>query len=160
MNKTDLKRAITDLGWKYTEAKIDLVFNELSDLMLEYEDILPVGINITNKPSPGKLIKAIKEIANSKCLNLNTLYEVININADDPYYRKALELTIKFAWINPMLLTGIDNIDRYLRNLQSVSSAVYEIAWIWLFFKDYQHNLPMPEIIKFPKIWEMYGIEY
>jgi peptidyl-prolyl cis-trans isomerase C len=50
----------------------------------------------------------------------------------------------------------------YLEELMLIRDekpAVYEIAWMWLFNKEYSHELPLPEDVKFPKLWKFYGVE-
>jgi len=159
MTLPDLTRAMTDLGWKYQDATLQsVIYEEVKYLKLSYEEILQVCKEAKTAPSPGNLIKYIKDLVytdSSPCV-----YEVITLDADEEYYKAALETSRNYHFINPVLIVCIDNLERYLSRVEfRLSRAAYEIAWVWLFFKDYPHTLNAPEKVTLPELWKTYGIE-
>ena len=159
MISSDFIRAMKDLQWNYSDPKLNMVFDTVYKLDLNYENLLRLGIEFNAKPTPKKLIKAIYNLVNDSDKPAWTPYEVINLDADNDYFIDALEKSFMYGFIAPMLFICINNLERYLKILENIGSErVYEICWCWLCSQEYEHNLPAPAV-KHPEIWKYCGIE-
>ena len=157
----DLQKAVKDLGWNFASGKLELVYEQVKDLYLTYEQILQVGRVINTKPGVSKLVREIKNLIEAG--SSSTMYELIRL--DGEHYETGLQKTIEYSFINPILIFCTDSESVYKAYLEELmlimdeKPAVYEIVWMWLFNKEYRHELPVPEDVKFPKLWKFYGVE-
>ena len=159
MISSDFTRAMKDLQWNYSDSKLNIVFDTVHKLDLNYENLLRLGIEFNTKPAPKKLLKAIFNLVDEASKEVWTPFEVINLDADDDYFVDALEKSFMYGFIVPMLFICIDNLEKYLKMLENIGSErVYEICWCWLCSQGYEHNLPTPAI-RNPEIWKYCGIE-
>jgi len=160
MTHSDLTLALKALNWKYQEASTTLVFEEVKNLPLCYEDLLRIGIKAKNAPAPKSLIKYIRELVAESQTGRTEMYYVIRLDSDDEYHRPALEWTLKHNIISSMLTIGMEDISQYLGQLpETVSRTVYEIAFVYLWFREYPHNLPVPAM-DHPELWASYGVGF
>jgi len=144
--------ALEYLGWEYNAP--ELIFEKVKYVKADHQTIVEhIGLKFDKKPTQGRLIKALKEIKTKE--SAKPIYEVINLNIEnDEYYREALEATLRYHLICPPLLICLTDYDKYLSAIYGSSSLTYELALMWLEFKGYKHDLPMPEKISLPKLWK------
>ena len=140
------------MEWEYP--KPELIFEKVKYIKADYTTIINcIGTKFEKKPTMAKLIKALKEIKTKE--SAKPIYEVINLNIEnDEYYREALEATLRYHLICPPLLICLTDYDKYLSAIYGSSSLTYELALMWLEFKGYKHDLPIPEKINLPKLWK------
>ena len=163
MIREELERAIKALGWNMSEGIIDLVYDQVKTLYLDYEQLVQVGLKINNKPGVQKLVSEIFNLSRKK--TPKAIHELIRLDADDEYHYVGLHGTIEYGFVIPMILfcTDVESVyNDYLTELLSLIDEkpdIYEIAWMWLFNKEYKHDLPVPKSVMFPKLWKFYGVE-
>ena len=157
----DLQKAVKDLGWNFAPGKLELVYEQVKSLYLNYEQILQVGRVINTKPGVSKLVREIKNLVESS--GSKDMYELIRL--DGEHYETGLQKTIEYSFINPILIfcTDMESVYKaYLEELMLIMDEkpdIYEIAWMWLFNKEYRHELPIPDPVLFPLLWKFYGVE-
>ena len=166
MIANDLITALNDLKWIYSDPIVEMVYARTKKLNLGYEELLQLGIKCPRKPNSKKLISAIYDLIDDSQKAAYKPYEVINLDCVDneyhkEYYKEMLEKSIKYGFIIPTLLISIDNIGEYANRLKGlISNPIYEIAWLWLCMKEYEHSLPIPLYVNYPQLWDYCGVEY
>ena len=166
MIREDLSRAFEVLNIKLSEPKLDIVLSDTKNLYIDQDQLIEhLGRNINTKtPAVKTLVTAIFNIS-KKDKPASEMYELIRLDADDDEHYVGLQGTIEYSFVMPMILFCTDVASIYktyieeLFTMQEEKPNIYEIAWMWLFNKEYKHDLPIPESVMFPKLWKFYGME-